>query len=383
MHPSAGSKGSFLSDYATALAGCAGHDHQDNYDWRRFGPQETSPPTHTWGQRLAARRNKRLHRTGFVSLDEVDRLLTQGLQFIEPHAANFQWLYERLDDHDSRQLLVELVSFRALGHRRVKLPLNRPDHWKQLEAIEKSAEECETIDPNFMGWQLPKLDLRGFGYPIELFGRPDGAMILFLQEQYRCESVDGVIEVEPGDVVVDAGGCWADSALYFAFKAGNGGKVYSFEFLPDNLRIYRSNLESNPTLASQVELLPHPVWSSDDVELFVCQNGPGTTVTPHRRSETDVTVRTMTIDQLMNRSEFSRIDFIKMDIEGAELHALHGAEAAIRRFRPKLAITVYHNLADFWEIPQYIDQLGLGYRFYLRHFTIHDEETVLFAKCDE
>ena len=57
-----------------------------------------------------------------------------------------------------------------------------------------------------------------------------------------------------------------------------------------------------------------------------------------------------------------------------------GAEESICRCQPKLAITVYHSLEDFWEIPKWIAQLELGYRFYLRHFTIHQEETVLFAK---
>jgi len=46
---------------------------------------------------------------------------------------------------------------------------------------------------------------------------------------------------------------------------------------------------------------------------------------------------------------------------------------------PKLAITAYHDFNDFWMIPQYLESLGLGYRFYLRHFTIHAEETVLFV----
>ena len=68
-----------------------------------------------------------------------------------------------------------------------------------------------------------------------------------------------------------------------------------------------------------------------------------------------------------------------MDIEGAEIAALKGAEAALRRFRPKLAISVYHRLSDFWQIPRYLESLGLGYKFHLRHFTTHVEETVLFA----
>ena len=76
----------------------------------------------------------------------------------------------------------------------------------------------------------------------------------------------------------------------------------------------------------------------------------------------------------------SKVNFIKMDIEGAELAALHGAEITLRQFRPKLAICVYHQLEDFWTIPQFLDGLDLGYRFYLRHFTAYGEETVLFAE---
>ena len=71
-----------------------------------------------------------------------------------------------------------------------------------------------------------------------------------------------------------------------------------------------------------------------------------------------------------------------MDIEGAELPALKGAEMSIRRFKPKLAISVYHKQEDIWKIQHWIEGLDLGYRFYLRHFTIHAEETVLFAIAD-
>ena len=51
----------------------------------------------------------------------------------------------------------------------------------------------------------------------------------------------------------------------------------------------------------------------------------------------------------------------------------------MRRFKPKLAVCVYHNLRDFFEIPEYLDLLSVGYRFFLRHHTIHGSETVLYA----
>ena len=79
----------------------------------------------------------------------------------------------------------------------------------------------------------------------------------------------------------------------------------------------------------------------------------------------------ITLDDFVRVEGTRKIDFIKMDIEGAELSALQGAKETLRIFRPDLAIAVYHSLPDFWRIPQYLDELGLGYRFYLRHFTIH------------
>lgn len=371
---------SFLSAYATTLARCAGNDHDDNYDWRRFGPAPSL--TRTSRQKLAGLLLKRLRRAGFVRAGDVSLSLGYGLRFAQPHATELAWLYQRLDDDESRELLVQLIAFRALGHRLVKLPSNRPQHWRAVEGMERRAEGSETVDANFLGWRLHKLDLRDIGYPIALFCTPYGAAIQFIHEQYRCETAQGTIEARPGDVVVDAGGCWGDTGLYFAHRVGGEGRVYSFEFLPDNLSIYQRNLSMNPELAGRIVLSPHPVWLARDEELFVSRNGPGTFVGPERKSEGDQTIRTMTIDQLQERPDFRRIDFIKMDIEGAELPALRGAEAVLRKFRPRLAITVYHSLADFWEIPQYLDYLGLGYRFYLRHFTTHAEETVLFATCE-
>ncbi|MBK8611207.1 MAG: FkbM family methyltransferase [Chitinophagaceae bacterium] len=75
-----------------------------------------------------------------------------------------------------------------------------------------------------------------------------------------------------------------------------------------------------------------------------------------------------------------KVDFIKMDIEGAELNAIMGAKGTLVKYRPKLAIAIYHSLSDFYTIAEFIKSLDLGYKFYLQHTTIHAEETVLFAE---
>ena len=68
-----------------------------------------------------------------------------------------------------------------------------------------------------------------------------------------------------------------------------------------------------------------------------------------------------------------------MDIEGAELEALKGAEETIKRYRPKLAICVYHKPEDIVEIPKYILNINPDYKLYLRHYSDNAGETVLYA----
>lgn len=88
-------------------------------------------------------------------------------------------------------------------------------------------------------------------------------------------------------------------------------------------------------------------------------------------------VETARIDTVAQNE--SNVSYIKMDVEGSELAALRGAEQTIRRFRPKLAICVYHKVEDLVEIPRYIDSLQLRYRYYLRHHSGDLCETVFYA----
>jgi FkbM family methyltransferase len=365
----------FTFDYCRVLADAIGADLDDNYDADRFGPQK---------KRLSAKERwlRLLAGLGITSRAEAQRTIRSGIAFVGPHLPNLEWLYQKLNDQESRDLLVSLSAYRALGHRKIKLPLNNPKHWNNLRLAERLVAGSETIPTGFMHFMLSKMDLEKIGYPIELFFSPAGVAIDFIEQQYCCETKHGPIQCEDGDYVVDAGGCWGDTALYFAHKSGPRGRVASFEFLPDNMSIYRRNLSMNPRLAERIKVYEQPVWSSSGCELFVLGNGPGTRVAKETNDPTARKVTTLKIDDLVARGDFPRIDFIKMDIEGAELEALKGSESIMRQFKPKLAITVYHDFKDFWEIPKFLDGLEIGYRFYLRHFTIHAEETVLFASAD-
>lgn len=74
-----------------------------------------------------------------------------------------------------------------------------------------------------------------------------------------------------------------------------------------------------------------------------------------------------------------RVTFIKMDVEGVEMEALKGCQNHIKKDRPILAISLYHNVEDIYEIPLFINGIVEEYRFDIRHYTPYHGETVLYA----
>ena len=74
-----------------------------------------------------------------------------------------------------------------------------------------------------------------------------------------------------------------------------------------------------------------------------------------------------------------KIDMIKMDIEGSEAAALKGAARIIKKSRPVLAFSLYHNASDVWELPELVDRLHPDSKLYIRQHHYNTFETVLYA----
>ncbi len=368
----------FLSSYLREVTSSLSNWHEDNYDFYRFGPKLEEQPQRSWKTPFKAY----LRRRGYVPSGLQSDGVMVAVQLVEKHLARFEWLYNQLADDESRDILVKVLAFRALGHRRVKLPLNTPAYWAALKQMKRLANPSDFIPVSFPNWQLHLLDLNAVGVPVQLYFTPKGAYSQFVLEQYRCRSDVIDIAVKPGDYVIDAGACWGDTALYFAYRSRPDGRVFSYEFVTDNLEILRRNLALNPDLNNRIQVVERAAWGESNVTISVRGEGPGSQVSVAETSASEVGPLTLAIDDLAVQQKLPRIDFIKMDIEGAELPALRGATQAIRRHKPKLAISVYHRLSDFFEIPEFLDSLAVGYRFFLRHYTIHAEETVLFAEAN-
>jgi len=81
-----------------------------------------------------------------------------------------------------------------------------------------------------------------------------------------------------------------------------------------------------------------------------------------------------TIDNLLS----DKVDFIKMDIEGAEQDAIEGAQKTIQKSTPILAICIYHKAEDWYKVPQKILEINPNYKVYLRHYMEGIFETVMY-----
>jgi FkbM family methyltransferase len=327
----------------------------------------------------------------------MDQCLALANRFLLSHMAHFPsghatttllGILNRLPDYErthdafdnlySRQVMIKVLAFRVLSNRYMRLPQNNSEFWKlrhRLEAGEFRERSVEPLEAG--GFALPMYDLDALGYPMRLRAHPTNILNTFMLKQYDSRVPDVSVHVLPGDIVIDGGACWGDTSLYFAFLCGERGKVFAFEILPENLAILEQNIKDNPGLGSRIECVRRALWNRSGETLGYTSRASGTSLLVG--SKDDGSVETMTIDELVEQRALPRVDFIKLDVEGAELNALRGAEKTIRTFKPRIAVCVYHQEDDLISIPDYLRSLDCGYKLLLDHFTIYNEETILFA----
>lgn len=350
----------------------------ENFDQPRFG--KYPEPNQSKNTSFLSIIKLIIKKVLFIEKRRMNHMYRSKLDQIIIYESKLQKLYDSIGD-ESKELLLKLMLYKVLGYRKVKLPRNNDQYWNTIELVKDLKDSNDTYDPHFMHFILEKFDLSPLGIPLKIYFSDLGICIDFLFEQYAYKS-NGctIIEANQGDIVLDAGGCWGDTALYFAHKIGENGKVYSFEFIPDNIKLFNINKSLNPHLENRIDLVQKAVSNCSNQTIYYKDNGPGSKIKMSPFEDQTGQAFTITIDDFVKENKIEKIDFIKMDIEGAEPIALEGAIETIKKFRPKLAIAIYHSMSDFVNIPNWIMDLNLDYEIFIGHYTIHLEETICFAK---
>ena len=195
----------------------------------------------------------------------------------------------------------------------------------------------------------------------------------FLLEQYRYKNI---VKINDGDVCIDAGACLGDTAIYFSQQGAK--HVYSFEIDKENISLMKKTF-ANFNIENKISIVDMAISNKRGRSFYTPDpNNVGAGKIGASQGVTSYPVDVTTIDDFCSKYDI-RPNFIKMDIEGAELDALHGAKETIIRYRPSCAICIYHKWEHRWQIPLLLRDMVEGYNFYIKKSQPYTE-TVFFAK---
>ena len=190
---------------------------------------------------------------------------------------------------------------------------------------------------------------------------------MFLEEQQYFD--EKLIQFKENEVFIDGGCLNFLTSKQLLERCHHVKAIYAFE--PDPISAKRCEEEAQKSGFKNYKIIEKGLYSKE-TELYFNSLGNGCSAINNQGT---CKVRVTSIDKAIH----DKVTFIKMDIEGAELQALIGAKEMIIKNKPRLAISVYHKDEDIIEIPLYIKSLVPEYKLYLRHYSNHAGETVLYA----
>jgi FkbM family methyltransferase len=330
-------------------------------------------------------------RYNYDGIDRSEKLDIKGnaayLDFLLGNLESFYAASFLFSDPESRELFIQLIKYRCLGHPHLRIREGMT--WSSVQAMFERAAAYETGPSS-----IPLIGMFGplkhheniptEERPIALDAWTGNVAHGIGQGSHRQYYFNrGGVRIQPqaGDYVIDGGACFGDTSVFFAMSAGPDGRVFAFEPLPEHINVIACNIDQN-LLEDRVFIVPNGIGEftnqvqSIDPSLSAIAN-PGFSV-----ESVEDAVPVLALDDFLALQGIDRTDFIKLDIEGFELKALKGAAATLNLHRPRLAVSLYHKPEDFFEIPLFLKTHFPFYRLYLDHYTIARDETVLYAIAD-
>lgn len=182
-----------------------------------------------------------------------------------------------------------------------------------------------------------------------------------------------------GDIAIDGGAYDGNTAADFVRQ---GAQVYAFEMDAKN---YQNCIKPAEKFGFMLENLG---LSNRAGEAFYSGDGAGSRKLPNTSAD-GVIGHFIDLDSYVEQKNLPRVDYIKLDIEGSELDMLHGATKTISRWKPKMAVSVYHKPEDLWTLPTYIKSLRADYELQFRHYQANcinylpftDDEKEIIKHC--
>jgi len=184
---------------------------------------------------------------------------------------------------------------------------------------------------------------------------------------YEYETNLAKVGLKGGEVIIDCGAYNGDTARIFMNKTNNDCEIYCFEPVVENY------LELHDWINQEKLMNIHAIHSGVGDSTYkdkVYSTESKTTkaaVGSNRFQSDSPFVSEIQVDTIDHMIHEKKVDYIKMDIEGAEMAALRGAQKTIERYMPQLLISGYHKITDMWEVPEFVFQINPNYKMFLGH----------------
>ena len=202
-----------------------------------------------------------------------------------------------------------------------------------------------------------------------------GTLEWLLWEIYEDKVYEGHdVAIEDGDVVIDCG-AHVGMMTRYALERG-ASRVIAVEPDPSNILCLRRNF-AEEIAAGTVTLVEKGVWNEEAEIRFEHDVHDSARHTFQHQPDADVELMSIPVaplDQIVSELGLDRIDFIKMDIEGAEREALEGAQETLKRFRPEMTICTYHLDDDPQAVREAVARTGIPYDVHARLLTVNHSQ---------
>lgn len=202
--------------------------------------------------------------------------------------------------------------------------------------------------------------------------------------EYFSPNIEG-FELKQDEVLMDVGAFNGDTIEKFINTINQKfSYIFALEMSKKNFKELKNQINTKfDDVKSKIEIINCGAW--DERTTTMCgdekehsgiscsiNKGKGTFLSSEETEEVQ-------LDRIDNILKDRRVSFIKMDIEGAEEKAIKGAEECISKNLPKMAICIYHNLSDYWEVPLAIKSINSNYNIAVRHHSNDNGGTVCYA----
>ncbi len=177
-----------------------------------------------------------------------------------------------------------------------------------------------------------------------------------------------------GDVVFDFGAYDGRFSIMMGKLVGPQGKVFAFEPDPSNIEKFQDNIALNGS--SNVTIIPKAIWGSEGT-MKLYQAGQGSTLEALTEDTAHVEVPITTLDKAVEELGLTKVNIVKMDVEGAEIGALQGGECFLSEKCENLAIATYH-LVDGERTAERVESMLASKGFETR--TGHDSHLTTFGR---